>query len=100
MGRLKEEKRMREPTQKRGGEEEHADGNMQEVQIPLLRVYLFQGGRLEWREPLAEQENAWKSHTMARAIFLLLLCAPSRQLLRGKLLNIFWGEKEEEKARE
>jgi DNA-binding SARP family transcriptional activator len=100
MGRLKEEERMREPTQKRGGEEEHTDGNMQEVQIPLLRVYLFQGGRLEWREPLAEQENNWKSHTMARAIFLLLLCAPNRQLLRGKLLNIFWGEKEEEKARE
>jgi DNA-binding SARP family transcriptional activator len=100
MGRCKEEELVRKPIQKRSGEDEHANGNLQEERTPLLRVYLFQGGRLEWREPSAEQENTWKSHTIARAIFLLLLCAPNRQSLRGKLLNIFWGEKDEEKARE
>jgi DNA-binding SARP family transcriptional activator len=91
---------MREPLRKDDNEEQHVNRGLQEESMPLLRVSLFQGGRLEWREPSSERENAWKSHTIARAIFLLLLCAPNRQLLRGKLLNIFWGEKEEEKARE
>jgi DNA-binding SARP family transcriptional activator len=69
-------------------------------EVPLLRVYLLQGCRLEWAGVPAEQEAAWHRRTSARALFILLACAPQRQASRSQIASILWPETDEEKARE
>ena len=74
--------------------------SMQEPQSPLLRVYTFGEFTLKWQVPSAGDEDAWNSRTSARALFLLLLCAPNRQATRSQLTGILWPETDEAKARE
>ncbi|HEY7419528.1 MAG TPA: BTAD domain-containing putative transcriptional regulator, partial [Ktedonobacteraceae bacterium] len=69
-------------------------------EVPRLRVYLLQGYQLEWAGGSTEQEAAWHRRTSARALFVLLVCAPNRQASRGHLASILWPESDEEKARE
>src|SRR5437588_11012876 len=72
----------------------------QESQFPLLRVYTFGEFTLKWQVPSAGDEDAWNSRTSARALFLLLLCAPNRQATRSQLTGVLWPETDEAKARE
>src|SRR6266566_4724711 len=72
----------------------------QEPQSPLLRVYTFGEFTLKWQVPSAGDEDAWNSRTSARALFLLLLCAPNRQATRSQLTGILWPETDEARARE
>lgn len=91
---------MKEPlvgkTENSGG----ASGSVQEPKFPLLQVYTFGEFAMQWRVPSAGNENAWKSRTSARSLFLLLLCAPNRQATRSQLTGVLWPETDEAKARE
>jgi DNA-binding SARP family transcriptional activator len=67
---------------------------------PLLRVFLLGTFRLEWLVASSGQEDAWKHRTSARALFLLLVCAPGRQATRSQLAGMLWPETEETRALE
>src|SRR5260370_22514791 len=75
-------------------------GSAQEPRFPLMQGYTFGEFAMQWRVPPAGDENAWKSRTSARSLFLLLLCAPNRQATRSQLTGVLWPETDEAKARE
>lgn len=75
-------------------------GSVQGLDSPLLQVYTFGEFAMQWRVPSAGDEDAWKSRTSARSLFLLLLCAPNRQATRSQLTGALWPDTDEAKARE
>jgi DNA-binding SARP family transcriptional activator len=64
-----------------------------------MRVSTFGTFRVDWQDAEGIDEDAWLHRTSSRALFLILLCSPQRQIAVSKAIGLLWPNHPEENAR-